>query len=32
LGNARTGTHYLCELLGDIFSNMNSYYDLYNSK
>lgn len=32
LGHARTGTNYLCGLLGSTFSNINSKYELYNSK
>jgi hypothetical protein len=32
IGNARTGTNYLCNLLDNTFSQINSNYELFNIK
>ena len=32
IGNARTGTNYICNLLDNTFSQINSNYELFNIK
>jgi hypothetical protein len=32
IGYARTGTNFLCELLGNTFSEVNSNFELFNLK